>query len=102
MQVESAAILTAQLEPASTVETLQEIYLRVFRQLRPRTPLPEVQVQFKRYASANAKIRWESGTLRILLADTLEGAPANVMEALAEILLAKLFRRPVPPDSNLR
>src|SRR4029078_4995647 len=24
------------------------------------------------------------------------------MEALAEILLAKLFRRPVPPESNLR
>jgi len=32
----------------------------------------------------------------------LEGAPANVMEALAEILLAKLFRRPVPPESNDR
>ena len=61
-----------------------------------------MQVQFKRYASANAQIRLESGTLRLRLADTLEGAPANVMEALAEILLAKLFRRPVPPESNLR
>ena len=102
MQVEGAAILTAQPEPAGTVETLEQIYRRVFRQLRPRTPLPEVQVQFKRYASANAQIRLESSTLRIRLADTLEGAPSDVMEALAEILLAKLFRRPVPPESNLR
>src|SRR6202051_4146969 len=102
MQVEGTAILIAQPEPAGAVETLEQIYQRVFRQLRPRTPLPEVQVQYRRYASANAQIRWESGTLRIRLADTLEGAPASVMEALAEILLAKLFRRPVPPESNLR
>ena len=102
MQVEGAAILTAQPEPAGNIETLEQIYQRVFRQLRPRTALPEVQVQFKRYASANAQVRWEAGTLRIRLADTLEGAPAAVMEALAEILLAKLFRRPVPPESNLR
>ena len=86
----------------TAVETLEQIYRRVFRQLRPRTPLPEVRVQFRRYASANAQIRLESGTLRIRLADTLEGAPASVMEALADILLAKLFRRPVPPESNLR
>ena len=102
MQVEGAAILTAQPELADTTETLDQIYLRVFQQLRPRTPLPEVKVQFKRYASANAQVRWGSGTLLIRLADTLEGAPANVMEALAEILLAKLFRRPVPPESNQR
>ena len=88
--------------PRAQLETLEQIYRRVFRQLRPRTPLPEVQVSSSRYASANAQIRLESGTLRMRLADTLEGAPASVMEALAEILLAKLFRRPVPPESNLR
>jgi len=32
----------------------------------------------------------------VLIADTLAGAPDTVMEALAEILLSKLFRRPVP------
>jgi hypothetical protein len=102
MQVEGAAVLTAQPKPEEPLETLEQIYRRVFRRLRPRTPLPEVQVQFKRYASANAQIRWGSGTLLLRLADTLQGAPASVMEALAEILLAKLFRRPVPPESNLR
>jgi len=81
---------------------LEEIYQRVFHQLRPRTPLPAVRIEFRRYANANAQIRLESGTLRLRLADTLESAPAGVMEALAEILLAKLFRRPVPPESNER
>ena len=36
------------------------------------------------------------------MADTLAGAPDAVMEALAEILLSKLFRRPVPAHCNER
>src|SRR6476620_1726964 len=102
MQVEAAAILTAEPEAASSLETLEEIYQRVFRQLRPRTPLPTIRIEFRRYANANAQIRLESGSLRLRLADTLESAPASVMEALAQILLAKLFRRPVPAESNDR
>ena len=79
-----------------------EIYAARFRQLRPRTPLPEVRVEFRRYANANAQVKWEDGMLLVRLADTLAGAPEDVLEALAEILLSKLFRRPVPPASNDR
>ena len=79
-----------------------EIYARVFRQLRPRTPLPRIHIEFRRYANANAQVHWHDGLLRVRLADTLEGAPGDVLEALAEILLSKLFRRPVPPASNDR
>ena len=38
----------------------------------------------------------------VRLADTLAGAPEDVLEALAEILLSKLFRSPVPAASNDR
>jgi len=102
MQVECAAILTAEVDAAPLAETLQQIYQRVFRQYRPRTPIPVIQVEFRRYANANAQIRLESGILRIRLADTLASAPDTVMEALAEILLTKLFGRPVPAESNAR
>ncbi len=51
---------------------------------------------------ANAQVRWHDGLLLVKLADTLEGAPEDVLQALAEILLSKLFRRPVPPASNDR
>lgn len=81
---------------------LAVIYERVFRRLRPRTPLHEVRIEFKRYANANAQARWASGVLLVRLADTLEGAPEDVTEALAEILLSKLFRRPVPAACNDR
>lgn len=81
---------------------MEEIYARVFRQLRPRTPLPAIRVQFRRYANANAQVKLEAGALDVRMADTLAGAPEPVMEALAEILLSKLFRRPVPADCNDR
>jgi hypothetical protein len=78
------------------------IFSRIFREMRPRTPLPVVEVHYRRYANANAQVRWQDGTLEVKLADTLAGAPDTVVEALAEILLSKLFRRPVPAASNDR
>src|SRR5690348_17580549 len=72
-------------EPPATPE---QIYARVFRRMKPRTPLPVIEVQIRRYASANAQIRLHDGTLRVRMADTLAGAPESVHEALAEILLS--------------
>jgi hypothetical protein len=80
----------------------EAIYARIFREMKPRTPVPEVQVQFRRYANANAQIRLESGVLLVRIADTLSAAPEDVQEALAEILLSKLFRRPVPVACTTR
>jgi hypothetical protein len=102
MQVEDAEILTASTEAAASLETLEQTYTRVFRQLRPRTPLPAIRLEFRRYANANARVRLEHGTLWVRLSDTFEAAPEPVMEALAEILLSKLFRRPVPVECNDR
>jgi hypothetical protein len=88
------------MEAAST--SPEEIYSRLFRLMKPRTPLPEVRVQFRRYANANAQIRLEAGVLLVRIADTLATAPPDIHEALAEILLSKLFRRPVPRASATR
>lgn len=79
-----------------------QIFARVFGQMRPRTPLPAIDVEFRTYANANAQVRLEDARLGVRLADTLAGAPEPVIEALAEILLSKLFRRPVPAASAAR
>ena len=102
MQVESADVLVSQDQVETASLTPQEIYAKVFRQMRPRTPIPLIQVIFRRYANASAKIKLEEGVLQVLIADTLAGAPDGVMEALAEIQLSKLFRRPVPAHCNER
>ena len=77
-------------------ETPEEIYRRVFRELKPRTPVPELHLEFCRFANADSFIRLENGRLHIRISDLLAGAPAPVTEALAYILLGKLYRRPVP------
>jgi hypothetical protein len=77
-------------------ETPAEIYARVVRDLKPRTATPRICVEFRRYANANSSVRLEDGLLTVRIADILEGAPAPIMEALAYILLGKLYRRPVP------
>lgn len=77
-------------------ETPEEIYARVFRQLKPRTPMPELRLEFCRFANADSFIRLENGRLEVRISDLLAGAPAPVTEALAYILLCKLYRKPVP------
>ena len=93
---------SAGLQSSLFFETPQEIYARVFRELKPRTPLPELRVEFCRFANADSFIRLENGRLQVRISDLLEGAPAPVTEALAYILLGKLYRKPVPRMYNHR
>jgi hypothetical protein len=83
-------------------ETPHEIYARVFRDLKPRTTMPSLRVEFCRFANADSFIRLENGLLHVRMSDLLEGAPAPVMEALAYILLGKLYRKPVARQYNHR
>ena len=83
------------LQTALFFESPEEIYARVFRELRPRTALPELRVEFCRFANANCFIKLDGGRLEVRMSDLLSGAPAPVMEALAHILLGKLYRKPV-------
>jgi hypothetical protein len=84
-----------QVESALLFESLEQLYERVFRELKPRTPLPRFEIAFCRFANANSFIRMENGRVEVRITDILDGAPAPVMEALAYILLSKLFRKPV-------
>ena len=86
----------AGLQSSLFFETPVEIYARVFRLLKPRTAMPELRVEFCRFANADSFIRLENGRLHVRISDLLEGAPAPVMEALAFILLGKLYRKTVP------
>jgi hypothetical protein len=82
------------LQTALFFESPEEIYARVFRELKPRTALPELRVEFCQFANANCFIKLDGGRLEVRMSDLLSGAPAPVMEALAHILLGKLYRKP--------
>jgi hypothetical protein len=76
-------------------EKLLPIFQESYRELRPRAPLPELSVEFRAFANVNNTIRLRDGRLLVRLSDLLEGAPEPVLRAIAHILLAKMFRKPI-------
>ncbi|MGC2164322.1 MAG: M48 family peptidase [Silvibacterium sp.] len=66
-----------------------------YRVLRPRAPMPPIDVRFYRFTSLNTTIRLREGRIKVHLSDILEGAPETVLRAIAHILLAKLYRKPI-------
>jgi predicted metal-dependent hydrolase len=75
-------------------ESAEAIFRRVHREVRPRTPIPPLSVEYKPFANADSRIRLQSGTLAVEITDLLSNAPAPVTEALAHILIGKLYRMP--------
>jgi len=76
-------------------ERLLPIFQESYRELRPRAPIPELAVQFFAFANINNTIRLREGRLLVRLSDLLEGAPDSVLHAIAHILLAKMYRKPI-------
>jgi hypothetical protein len=75
-------------------ESAEEIFRRVQREIRPHSPVNAVEVKFEAFANANSDIRLRVDRLQVRISDVLETAPAPVLEALAHILIGKLYRRP--------
>ena len=79
---------------ASLVAVFEEQY----RELRPRAPIPALDIRFRRFTSLNTTIRLREGRLHVRLSDLLESAPETVHHAIAHILLAKLYKKPISPS----
>jgi predicted metal-dependent hydrolase len=64
--------------------------------------MPDFQVEFFPFANINNTIRLREGRLLIRISDVLEGAPPTVLESIAHILLAKIYRKPIERAHNTR
>ncbi len=81
---------------------LADILHAAYRELRTPTPAPAIHVRFYPFVSINNTIRLRQGELYIRISDLLEGAPDAVLHAIAHILLAKLYRKPIDRVENAR
>jgi predicted metal-dependent hydrolase len=81
---------------------LQEILQRAYAELRPGAPIPPMHVRFYSFVSINNTIRLRQGEIHVRVSDLLEGAPETVLYAIAHILLAKLYRKPVDRTQSAR
>ena len=72
-----------------------DIFHETYQQLCPRTPAPELAVEFFAFANINNTIRLRDGKLIVRVSDLLESAPEPVLRAIAHILLSKMYRKPI-------
>jgi hypothetical protein len=70
-----------------------EVFLRVFQWLRIAGALPRLRVEFRPFAGLRSTICLRKDHLEVCISDVLQDAPLLVLEALAEILLCKVYRR---------
>jgi hypothetical protein len=78
------------------------IFEEEYRVVRPRAPMPPIHLRFRRFTSLNTTIRLREGQIHVSLSDLLEGAPETVIHAIAHILLAKLYKKPIDAAHNAR
>jgi len=83
-------------------QRLLAIFQESFRELRPRSEMPELVAEFFPFANINHTIRLREGKLRVRVSDLLEGAPDVVLQAIAHILLAKMYRKPIAREHASR
>lgn len=83
-------------------DDLLDLFQKAYRDLRPRAPIPELRIEFYAFANISNTIRLRDGRLLIRLSDLLEGAPESVLRAIAHILLAKMYRRPIEREHTAR
>jgi hypothetical protein len=77
------------------MDDVHAIFAVAHRELRPRTPVPEITIEFFPFAGLNHTARLQENTLKIRVSDLFTDAPAEVYRSLALILLSKLYRKKI-------
>jgi len=72
------------------------IFQRMFTRLGCRGRPPRFVIEFYPYASLTHTIRLREDVAAVRLSDLLRGAPVSALEAVAAVLLARLYRRKLP------
>jgi len=84
-------------EVAPAPESTESIFRRVYAALSRNATIPEIRLLVRPYVATMGKLRLAGGVLELRLSELMAAAPATVREALAWILLSRLFRLTPPP-----
>jgi predicted metal-dependent hydrolase len=79
--------------PLGPPPDLTEVFRRVFNRLRIKSPIVSIDARFHAFAGLRSTVAVRNGAVRARVSDLLAEASPLVLEALAEILLARIFRR---------
>lgn len=88
-------LLAAELLPR--VESTEAIFQRVYASIARSGQSPAVRLHVRPYVATVGRLRLVDGVLELRLSESMAAAPATVREALAWILVSRLFRTAPPP-----
>lgn len=77
-------------------EEINRIYQKILTSIDSTQETSKIAVEFYPYVGVSSRIRRREGAYFVRISDILLDAPLKFHEALAEILLRKLFRRRIP------
>ncbi len=83
---------------SKTVPGGERIFQRIYTRLGCQGRPPHFVVEYHPYTDLTHTIRLREDTARVRLSDALGRAPREVVEAVAAILLSRLYRRRPPAD----
>src|SRR3954465_14742381 len=83
-------------------DCLTEVFQQTYRELRPRSELPGLRAEFFSFANVTSTMGLREGRLLVRVSDLLEGAPEYVLRAIAHILVAKMYRKPLDREHVTR
>lgn len=78
------------------------IFHLAYRELRPRAAMPEIEIKFFPFANINNTVRLRENKLHFRISDLLEAAPEQVLHAIAHILIAKIYKKPIEQHHEVR
>lgn len=79
--------------PFEASDAPEEVFARVFRRLYKRTPVAAFKVRYRDWAQVRSTVRKRGAGIEVEISDILRGISPMALEALAEILLSRLFAR---------
>lgn len=82
------------------IQQVRRKFEDALEQLRHLDSRPSIHIEFYPFVGINHTIRSRNGCLFVRLSDLFEHAPLDVIEALAVILLFKLYRRRIPRSAQ--
>lgn len=68
-----------------------ELFRKVFKRLRLASPVPSFQVDFYPFTGVRHSIHLNDNGVQVRLSDILKGAPPLLFEAVAEILICRVY-----------
>ncbi len=86
--------------PISAEARLESIFTDALKKLVKKEIVPLVEARFYPYTGLSSTVRLRQGRIYARVSDILSDSPADVLFALACILVAKLYRLRMPKEQN--